>query len=83
MGDNGRNAMAVGSKVRVCSGKKAGCQIAHFLEGEDLSHGNLKRDYPNKENFLCNHLKNLHANLNPLTWQAKQVATVDYSQHVS
>ena len=40
MGDNGRNTMAVGSKVRVCSGKKAGCQIAHFLEGEDLSHGN-------------------------------------------
>ena len=50
---------------------------------EDLSHGNLKRDYPNKENFLCNHLKNLHANLNHLTWQAKQVATGDYSQHVS
>ena len=34
-------------------------------------------------NFLCENLKNVHANLNHLTWQAKQVAKGDYSQRVS
>ena len=49
----------------------------------DLANGNLSGMYPGRENFLCENLKNLHANLNHLTWQAKQVAKGDYSQHVS
>lgn len=49
----------------------------------DLSKGNLSGKFPSKENFLCENLKNLHANLNHLTWQAQQVAAGDYSQHVS
>ncbi len=49
----------------------------------DLSIGNLSGFYPERENFLCENLKNLHANLNHLTWQAKQVAAGDYSQQVS
>lgn len=50
---------------------------------EDLSRGNLSCPVPGRDNFLCVNLKNLHANLNHLTWQAKQVADGDYSQHVS
>lgn len=49
----------------------------------ELSRGNLSGVYPSRENMLCSNLKNLHANLNHLTWQAKQVAAGDYSQHVS
>lgn len=49
----------------------------------DLSIGNLSGTSPSRENLLCANLKNLHANLNHLTWQAKQVAAGDYSQHVS
>lgn len=37
----------------------------------DLSIGNLSGHYPGRDNFLCENLKNLHANLNHLTWQAK------------
>jgi diguanylate cyclase (GGDEF) domain len=50
---------------------------------EALSRGNLSGEYPSEENFLCANLKRLHDNLNHLTWQAKQVAAGDYSQHVS
>lgn len=49
----------------------------------ELSKGNLSGPYPSRENFLCSNLKGLHSNLNHLTWQAKQVAAGDYSQHVS
>jgi diguanylate cyclase (GGDEF)-like protein len=49
----------------------------------DLSNGNLSGFYPPRDNFLCTNLKNLHANLNHLTWQAQQVAKGDYSQKVS
>ncbi|MDD3251559.1 MAG: GGDEF domain-containing protein [Lachnospiraceae bacterium] len=49
----------------------------------ELSRGNLSAPFPPRDNFLCEHLKNLHANLNHLTWQAKQVAAGDYSQHVA
>ncbi len=49
----------------------------------ELSKGNLSAAFPDKSNFLCENLKNLHANLNHLTWQAQQVARGDYSQHVS
>lgn len=48
-----------------------------------LSKGNLSSFNPARENFLCENLKNIHANLNHLTWQAKQVAKGDYSQTVS
>lgn len=49
----------------------------------DLSCGNLSGPAPSRDNFLCVNLKNLHANLKHLTWQAKQVAQGDYSQKVS
>lgn len=48
-----------------------------------LSKGNLSDFNPSRDNFLCDNLKNIHANLEHLTWQAKQVAKGDYSQHVS
>lgn len=48
-----------------------------------LSKGNLSEFTPSRDNFLCDNLKNIHANLEHLTWQAKQVAKGDYSQHVS
>lgn len=50
---------------------------------EALSVGKLSAPVPPRDNFLCENLKNIHANLNHLTWQAKQVAKGDYSQHVS
>lgn len=49
----------------------------------ELSKGNLSVEFPSKNNFLCENLKNLHANLNHLTWQAQQVAKGDYSQQVA
>lgn len=48
-----------------------------------LSKGTLSTPTPPRENPLCDNLKNIHANLNHLTWQAKQVAKGDYSQSVS
>ena len=48
-----------------------------------LSVGDLSRGYPSYNNPLCDNLKNIQANLNHLTWQAKQVAKGDYSQTVS
>ena len=48
-----------------------------------LSTGNLSDCYPSRDNPLCENLKNIQANLNHLTWQAKQVAKGDYSQTVS
>jgi len=48
-----------------------------------LSNGNLSAFTPSRDNPLCENLKNIHANLNHLTWQAKQVAKGDYSQNVS
>ena len=37
----------------------------------DISQGNLSGPVPSRENMLCSNMKNLHANLNHLTWQAK------------
>lgn len=48
-----------------------------------LSKGKLSAKMPGRDNFLCENLKNMHANLNHLTWQAKQVAKGDYTQTVS
>jgi diguanylate cyclase (GGDEF)-like protein len=49
----------------------------------ELSKGNLSVAFPDKHNFLCENLNQLHENLNHLTWQAQQVAKGDYSQHIS
>lgn len=49
----------------------------------ELSKGNLSVEFPNSHTALCENLKNLHVNLNHLTWQAQQVAKGDYSQHVA
>ena len=58
--------------------------IAEMKEySKTLSTGNLSVDVPPRDNLLCENLKNIHANLNHLTWQAKQVAKGDYSQTVS
>lgn len=48
-----------------------------------LAKGNLSVEPPPRENFLCQGLKGIHAGLNHLTWQAKQVAKGDYTQSVS
>lgn len=48
-----------------------------------LSTGNLSVEVPPRDNLLCENLKNIHANLNHLTWQAKQIAKGDYTQTVS
>lgn len=48
----------------------------------ELSTGNLSVEFPPKENLFCAPLKNLHANLNRLTWQAQQIAGGNYSQHI-
>lgn len=66
-----------------------GLQFLEYAVGElkqytaALAIGNLSTPPPSRENFLCENLKNIHANLNHLTWQAKQVARGDYSQSVS
>ncbi|MDR2713530.1 MAG: diguanylate cyclase, partial [Clostridiales bacterium] len=48
----------------------------------DLSKGRLHREPPPGKNLITGALKNLHAQLRHLTWQAKQVALGDYSQNV-
>lgn len=48
-----------------------------------LSKGVLDQEFPKSGSCLYGGLKNLHANLKHLTWQAGQVAKGDYSQHVS
>jgi diguanylate cyclase (GGDEF)-like protein len=49
----------------------------------EISRGNLSGQYPPRDNFLCDNLKNISSVLNHLTWQAAQVASGDYSQRVS
>ena len=56
-------------------------EMLHY--SAELSQGNLSEVYASRDNFLCVNLKNMQANLNHLTWQAKQVAAGDYSQHIS
>lgn len=60
---------------------KAVKEMKHY--SAEISKGNLSIEAPGRDNFLCENLKNIHANLNHLTWQAKQVAKGDYSQSVS
>lgn len=61
--------------------EKAVTEMKHYSAA--LSKGNLSVEVPARDNLLCENLKNIHANLNHLTWQAKQVAKGDYSQTVS
>lgn len=60
---------------------KAVKEVKHY--SAEISKGNLSIEAPGRDNFLCENLKNIHANLNHLTWQVKQVAKGDYSQSVS
>ena len=48
-----------------------------------LANGNLSEFTPHPDNLLCDNLKGIYANMQHLTWQAKQVAKGDYSQDVS
>ncbi|MEG2221216.1 MAG: diguanylate cyclase [Oscillospiraceae bacterium] len=50
---------------------------------KNLSMGNLEAKTPSRHNFLAASLKELHAGLRHLTWQANQVANGDYQQRVS
>lgn len=49
----------------------------------EFSKGNLSAEYPEGCDFLGGSLKELHKSLKHLTWQARQVADGDYSQHAS
>lgn len=49
----------------------------------ELSKGNLSLDFPESSSCLYGGLKNLHASLKHLTWQANQVSKGDYTQRVS
>lgn len=61
--------------------QKAVEELVHY--SAELSKGNLSVEFPKEYNYLCENLKNLHSNLNHLTWQAQQVAKGDYSQNVA
>ncbi|MEG2939841.1 MAG: hypothetical protein RR829_06395, partial [Oscillospiraceae bacterium] len=56
-------------------------ETCEFLR--NLSIGNLDAVPPDRHNYLSANLKELHAGLRHLTWQANQVASGDYSQKVS
>ena len=50
---------------------------------QNLAVGNLEAKVPSRNNFLASPLKELHAGLKHLTWQANQVAEGDYHQRVN
>ncbi len=50
---------------------------------KEVAMGNLNIKTPSRKNFLAGSLKELHAGLKHLTWQANQVAQGDYNQNVS
>ncbi|MEG0910400.1 MAG: diguanylate cyclase [Ruthenibacterium sp.] len=50
---------------------------------KNLSMGNLDAKTPSRHNFLAASLKELHAGLRSITWQAEQVANGDYGQKVN
>ena len=54
---------------------------ARFFANE-ISNGNLNCKVPSAANEIAAPLKSLHATLAHLTWQAQQVASGDYQQHV-
>ncbi len=47
-----------------------------------LSKGELRKQLPRTQNLIAGPLKELHARLSHLTWQAQQIADGDYSQRV-
>lgn len=49
----------------------------------ELSKGNLSVSFPDENNSLCGNLKNLHENLNLLTWQAQQIARGGAAQRIN
>lgn len=49
---------------------------------KSLAQGELSVKLPSPENELASPLKALHASLKHITWQSKQVAKGDYSQHI-
>lgn len=48
----------------------------------EMSNGNLDIKLPGVKNVIAHPIKALHASLKHLTWQAKQIQSGDYSQHV-
>lgn len=48
----------------------------------DLSNGKLDINVPSRKNYLAASAKQLHSNLNHLTWQTQQIARGDYKQKV-
>jgi diguanylate cyclase (GGDEF)-like protein len=48
----------------------------------ELSQGNLDAVPPSKSNFISGYLKELHAVMIHIAWQAEQVAEGDYSQEI-
>lgn len=48
----------------------------------DLSNGMLDIEMPPRSNYLAAGLKQLHSNLNHLTWQTQQIAQGDYKHKV-
>ena len=61
----------------------SGCmtEVNAFLK--NVAEGNLETEVPGRHNLMAGALKELHASLTHLAWQANQVANGDYSQHVS
>ncbi len=49
---------------------------------KEIAQGNFDVPTPNRHNIIASNIKELHANLKHLTWQANQVANGDYNQRV-
>lgn len=64
----------------LCSFRKLAEEVVNY--STELSKGNLSQEMPDSGSYLYSGLKNLHANLKHLTWQAGQVTKGDYAQHV-
>lgn len=70
--------------------REFGTELQHFAEhvmeneklAESLSRGELHVELPSRDNIMASPLKNLHATLMHLTWQARQVAMGDYQHRV-
>ncbi len=56
-------------------------ELNSFLK--DVSQGKLNSSIPDRKNVLAGDVKELHASLKHLTWQASRVAEGDYNQSVS
>ena len=87
--DVSRARLETAGLAEPCRGLGDALRSFHALAEElvdystQLSKGGLDQEFPTSDSCLYGGLKNLHANLKHLTWQAGQVAKGDYSQHVS